>query len=215
MSRPTLRIREWSTVSPASPADGALLRGLRLTAADHELLAELEGRSSIRLTELRSGLGVSVGPHIGSVSLSSLRIVIMPKIGIDSLMRMVEYAFNLSDLNVMRTPTTFATGHDGLIDLLGVSLLREVERIARGGLLPDYQARTEDLATLRGRLDLRHIATHPRQSTLRPHRRPPDQSSRCLGPAVRIEGHAVARPPPGARASSRPLLLRHDARRPR
>ena len=165
--RPTLRIREWSSLSPDSAGDGALLRGLTLTAADQELLAELEGRSSLRFTELRAGLAVSVGPHIGTVSLSSLRIVIMPKIRIDNLMRLVAYAFDLSDLTVTKTRTAYDTADEGLIDLLGVSLLRAVERIARGGLLPDYQTRNEDLATPRGRLDMRHIGTHPRRATLR------------------------------------------------
>lgn len=166
-ARPTIRIREWSTLSPDATGDGALLRGLRLTAADQELLAELEGRSSLRFTELRSGLALSVGPHIGTVSLSGLRIVIMPKIRIDNLMRLVAYAFDLSDLTVTQTRTVYDTANEGLIDLLGVSLLRAVERIARGGLLPDYQTRNEDLATPRGRLDMRHIATHPRRATLR------------------------------------------------
>lgn len=166
-ARPTIRIREWSTLSPDATGDGALLRGLRLTAADQELLAELEGRSSLRFTELRSGLALSVGPHIGTVSLSGLRIVIMPKIRIDNLMRLVAYAFDLSDLTVTQTRTAYDTADEGLIDLLGVSLLRAVERIARGGLLPDYQSRNEDLATPRGRLDMRHIATHPRRATLR------------------------------------------------
>ena len=164
---PVLHVREWSTTSPETPGGGALLRGLRLTEADLELLAELDGHSSLKCTELRSGLSVTVGPHIGTVSLSGLRIVITPKIRIDNLMRMVEYAFDLSDLLVTKTRTTYGSAEHGLIDLLGLSLLRAVERIARGGLLPNYQSRNEDLATPRGRLDLRHIGTHPRRATLR------------------------------------------------
>ena len=167
MNLPTLRIHEWSSVDPGSTDNGALLAGVRLSAADRELLAELDARSTLRITELRSGLAVSVGPHVGTVSLSGLRIVIMPKIRIDNLMRLVAYAFDLSDLTVSGTQTDYVSADEGLIDLLGVSLLRAVERIARGGLLPDYQSRSEDLATPRGRLDMRHIATHPRRSTLR------------------------------------------------
>ncbi len=167
MTRPTIRIREWSKLGPEATGDGALLRGLRLTAEDQDLLAELEGRSSLRFTELREGLSISVGPHIGTVSLTGLRIVIMPKIRIDNLMRLVAYAFDLSDLTVTETRTQYAAGGEGLIDLLGVSLLRSVERVARGGLLPDYQSKAEDLATPRGRLDMRHIATHSRCATLR------------------------------------------------
>ncbi len=166
-SLPVLHVREWSTTTPDTPGVGGLLRGLRLSAADRQLVSELEGRASLRLTELRSGLAISVGPHIGTVSLSGLRLVIMPKLRIENLMRMVAYAFDLSDLLVTETQTTYATAEHGLIDLLGLSLLRAVERIARGGMLPDYQSRNEDLATPRGRLDMRHIATHPRRATLR------------------------------------------------
>lgn len=164
---PVLQVREWSTTTPDTLGGGALLRDVRLSAADRELIAELEGRASLRFTELRSGLSVSVGPHIGTVNLSSLRLVIMPKLRLDNLMRMVAYAFDLSDLLVTETRTTYATAEHGLIDLLGVSLLRAVERIVRGGLLPTYQPRNEDLATPRGRLDLRYIATRPRRATLR------------------------------------------------
>jgi len=96
-SRPTLHIREWSATTPDTPLAGALLPGVRLTDADRALIGELEGRTSLRFTELRSGLAVSVGPHIGTVTLTGLRIVIMPKLRIDHLMRMVAYAFDLSD----------------------------------------------------------------------------------------------------------------------
>lgn len=164
---PSVQIGEWSTITPDSPVVGSVLRGALLSAADRELLAELEGRVSLRITELRTGLAISVGPHIGTLNLSCLRLVVMPKIRIDNLMRMVAYAFELSDLVVTETRSTYTTAEHGLIDLLGLSLLRSVERIARGGLLPDYQSRSDDLATPRGRLDMRHISTHPRQATLR------------------------------------------------
>ena len=162
-----LRVREWSTTTPDTPGSGPLLRDVRLSAADRDLIAELEGRASLRFTELRTGLSISVGPDIGTVNLSALRLVILPKLRVDNLMRMVAYAFDLSDLLVTETRTTYESAAHGLVDLLGVSLLRAVERIVRGGLLPTYQSRNEDLTTPRGRLDLRYIATHPRGGALR------------------------------------------------
>jgi 5-methylcytosine-specific restriction enzyme subunit McrC len=167
ISPPVLHVREWSSTTPDSPGAGAVLRDVRLSAADRALVGELEGRVSLRVTELRSGLSISVGPHIGTVNLSSMRLVILPKLRLDNLMRMVAYAFDLSDLLVTETRTTYGAAEHGLIDLLGVSLLRALEGIARGGLLPTYQSRSEDLATPRGRLDMRHIATHPHRAALR------------------------------------------------
>jgi 5-methylcytosine-specific restriction enzyme subunit McrC len=164
---PVLKVREWSTTTPDTSGGGALLRDVQLSRADRALIAELDGRASLRFTELRSGLSVSVGPHVGTVNLTSIRLVILPKLRLDNLMRMVAYAFDLSDLLITETRTTYESADHGLIDLLGISLLRAVERIVRGGLLSTYQSRNEDLSTPRGRLDLRHIATHPRRATLR------------------------------------------------
>ena len=42
MNRPTIRIREWSKVVPASSGDGAVLRGLRLTDEDRDLRKQLQ-----------------------------------------------------------------------------------------------------------------------------------------------------------------------------
>ncbi|MCL2824791.1 MAG: McrC family protein, partial [Polyangiaceae bacterium] len=168
MTEPTvLRIREWSTTTPDTVGSGEILRNVQLSDGDRELIRELESRSSLRFTELRSGLAVSVGQHIGTVGLSSLRIVIMPKMRIRNLMRMVEYAFDLRDMRLTEAQTTYEAAEHGLVDLLGLALLRSVEHVARGGLLSTYQVRHEDLSTPRGRLDMRYIATHPRGATLR------------------------------------------------
>jgi len=166
-SRPVVRVREWSETTPDTPGVGAHLRGVRLTVDDRELLAGLEGRARVRVTELRSGLAISTASHVGAVTLSGLRLVIVPKMRIEHLMRMVAYAFDLSDLVVTEAHNSYTAGEQGLVDLLGVSLLRAVERIARGGLLPMYQSRWEDLATPRGRLDMRHIAARPPRAILR------------------------------------------------
>jgi len=166
-ARPVLQIREWSTTTPDHPTDGALLRGLQLTPADRELLDEIGKVSSLKITELRDGISVAVDQHVGTLTLSGVRIVVLPKIRIDNLMSMVFYAFDLSDLALSSTPSTYEASKHGLVDLLGISLLHSVERIARGGLLAVYQSRSDDLPSPRGRIDIRHAATHPRQATLR------------------------------------------------
>lgn len=164
---PTLRIREWSAHDPSSSDTGNMLRGLTLSDADRGLLSELQNQSLIRYMELKNGLAISVGPHIGTITLSELRVVVMPKIRIKNLMRMVAFAFDLSDLVVSESKSEFAPADHGLIDLLGLSLLHSVGKLVRGGLLPAYCMQSEDLTTLRGRLDMGHIATHPRTSTIR------------------------------------------------
>ncbi len=152
---PVLRIREWSRIGPE---DTSVLRNLSLNEADRRLLADLAGHSSLRVEELRRGLRIEIGPHIGSVSLSALRLVILPNLRLDRLMAMVAYAFELSDLVLIPGINRYTAADTGLVDLLGLALLHELRRLARGGLLCDYQETKAELASVRGRIDLRHAA---------------------------------------------------------
>lgn len=162
---PTILIREWHSITPSDDEHGDVLRGLPLTDDDRELLAEL--KDGIEVSEVRNGIAITTKSYIGTVTLSSVCIVVMPKMPIENLMRMVAYAFDLSDIRVAESPTRFEHGTTGIVDLLGFMLLQAVSHLVRGGLLPNYEERNEDLPTLRGRLDMRHIATHPRRATLR------------------------------------------------
>jgi 5-methylcytosine-specific restriction enzyme subunit McrC len=67
------------------------------------------------------------------------------------------------DLVIIETRTTYESAEHGLIDLLGVSLLRAVQRIWVAGCCRPISRVTRP----RGGLDLRHIATRPRRATLR------------------------------------------------
>ena len=161
-----LRLQEWSEVDPGTAGQGAVLRGLELSERDRAFLRQFSGTSSLAVTELREGLAVSVGPHIGTVELSTLRIVVVPKIGVSQVMKLVAYAFGLSDLSLAERQTRLTSDEEGLTDVLGEALLRAVERLVRGGLLPQYQARQGELATPRGRIDMRAVACRPPSATL-------------------------------------------------
>jgi len=80
---------------------------------------------------------------------------------------MVAYAFDLEDLHITDTRTTYTQSEHGLIDLLGIALHKAVRKIARNGLQHTYRPTTEDLSTPRGRMDFYHIATHAPSQTLR------------------------------------------------
>ena len=85
---PTVTLREWRSLGPNDPG-GELLRGLRLTKQDKELVRELEANSSLSFTELRDGLSIQVKQHVGTVRLSKLRIVIRPKLRIEHVMKLI------------------------------------------------------------------------------------------------------------------------------
>ena len=164
MEPPRLILHEWSRITPT---ESALLRNLQLTSADRELLDELTRHTSLRVEELRQGLRIVIGPHIGTVTLSCLRLVVLPKLPLETLLAMVGYAFSLSELFLTRTSSDYAATDQGFADLLGLALLQEVKRIARGGLLLRYQDICQELASPRGRIDLRHAAVRPKLAALR------------------------------------------------
>ncbi len=165
MTPPTLRLREWTCRGPTDP-DARILHGRQLTDADRRVLGDLKG-TSLAVEELRAGLRVTTGAHVGTVTFTDFRIVVLPKIGLRNLMRMVGFAFELDDLRLSESSSRYALGADGLVDLLGLSLLHAVERLVRGGLLPRYETRLDDLPSPRGRIDILHAATHPRRGRLR------------------------------------------------
>ena len=165
MTLPTLRLREWTCRAPTD-LDAKVLRGRQLSDADRRVLEELKG-TSLEVDELRAGLRVTTGAHVGTVTLADFRIVVLPKIGLRNLMRMVAFAFELDDLRLSETTSNYAVGAEGLVDLLGLSLLHAVERLVRGGLLPRYEQRIDDLASPRGRIEILHAATHPGRARLR------------------------------------------------
>lgn len=151
MSRapPLLEVTEWSRTGPEQ---APLLRGLGLTAADRRLLAALAQRASLRVEELRRGLRVEVGPHVGSVSLSALRIDVRPKLDLGTVLAMAAYAFRLRDLALAGRGGRHPAAARGFVDLLGLALLEQARRLARGGLLQLYREREGDLAAPRGRI---------------------------------------------------------------
>jgi 5-methylcytosine-specific restriction enzyme subunit McrC len=159
-------LSEWSKVSPSRTGPGQVLYHLRLNENDLKICEEL-GRTSLRLTELREGLGVAVGQHVGTVNLSGVRISIRPKLEFRKLMAMVAYAFELRDFTLSDALADYTTDSHGLADLLGLALLRAVERLTRGGLLPTYLFQDEELSTPRGRIDIRTLATSPPQAKVR------------------------------------------------
>lgn len=146
---PTLTFSEWSSVTPD---DSEVLRHCGLNQADRSLLAEIHQKTSLRVEELPQGLRVTVGPHVGTVSLSQLRLVIMPKLRLNALMAMVAYAFEVSDGLLTSGQSEDLTSQYGLIDLLGFALLKAAQRLSRHGLVRHYQERCEELSSPRGRI---------------------------------------------------------------
>lgn len=112
----------------------------------------LARRTSVRIEALPQGLRIAVGPHVGTVTLSQLRLVIEPKLRLDALMTMIAYAFELTDCALTPSYSRLLPAPTGLTDLLGVALLEALAHIRRQGLVQRYQDRHQALSSPRGRI---------------------------------------------------------------
>lgn len=169
MSDPaTIRLHEWSTVGPDDPVQGRHLRSLRLDdERDRMLVEELRARGQLYVEALRSGWRLRSRSSVGTITLGGTRVVILPKIPIEHLVRLLAAAFDLSALTLTDAECQQAVEVGGLADLLGLALLQSTERIARGGLIQNYEPRVEVLGSPRGRIDMNWAARNPRRRRLR------------------------------------------------
>lgn len=154
-------LSEWSSIDWREEPG---LKGLELNDQDRRLLDELnrENKDSINVLELRQGLSISTKQYIGTVTLTCCRIVVKPKINIDNLTRLLTYALDIGHLVLPKSDSYYEKSIDfGLIDILGVTLLREVNSIQRAGITRKYVEKHETLSSPKGRIDMSYLARTP------------------------------------------------------
>jgi len=98
---------------------------------------------------------------VGYIPLSpELRIALRPKVPIQRLFGMMEYAYGQKTFQILegRYP---AETLDEAYERLAEVLARRVLRRARDGLVRAYVSQTEELAVVRGSLNVRRMATRP------------------------------------------------------
>jgi 5-methylcytosine-specific restriction endonuclease McrBC regulatory subunit McrC len=160
---PTLTLSEWTSVTPD---ETNVLRHCILNQKDRSLLAEIHKNTSLRIDELSQGLKISVGPHVGTVTLSQLHLIITPKLRLDTLLGMVAYAFEISHGLLTPGQSSDFNAEHGLTDLLGFALLKAVQRLNRYGLIPRYQEQCKELRSPRGRILMVPHTLQKNRSTL-------------------------------------------------
>ncbi len=149
-----VRLREWQVCGPDTPP----LRGMDLgTTATRDLARRLTEQSVLDVEELREGLRIGARAHVGRVQLGDLVVTVEPKIGTSELLALLRYAYRLRDLRLF-DGADFAHTGQLLQDLLAAQLLAEVTELVDRGLAKKYVARSEDLASPRGRLDFSALA---------------------------------------------------------
>ena len=152
----TLDLVEWGAAS-AGTGEHPQLDGLFLDEPQlAEALRRFPSSNHLRLGECRHGLVVRAQQHVGVLRLGPLQVRIRPKMETGALWSAVTYALGLEGIR-HQAPTDLAASGD-FVDLLGLALLREAERLWRTGIQRGYVETTEWRSTVRGRPDLTTLA---------------------------------------------------------
>jgi len=118
---------------------------------------ELTRSGRLVVRELARGLEISSTSWVGRVRLGTLEITIAPKVGGQTLLRLLRYAYGLRDLSLLER-ADYAMVDSLLVDLLVAQLHAEVREIVARGLTRRYLPVRETLQSPRGRIDMLCLA---------------------------------------------------------
>lgn len=138
----------------------------QLTAEEQELAAQFTEGRELEILQLAEGLRIRTSAFVGRVQIGKLTINVSPKIPGPRLIRLLRYAYDLSDLR--RTDSVqHEVADGGFRDLLAWQLSSEARRLTARGLRREYRAVEAMLSSPRGRLRVDKLArTLPGSTTL-------------------------------------------------
>lgn len=151
----TIELAEWQTLTPATEK---LLAGASFDGqpAARHLAQQITEQGRLAVYELRHGIELHSTSYVGTILLGDLRVNITPKLDFDVLRTLFRYAYQLRDLHQFDQTTHF-TAPATFQDLLIQQLVAEVANLLSRGIHRQYQAVTEPLGALRGRIDLQQV----------------------------------------------------------
>lgn len=178
-------LREWESVGPDTVDSDRGLHGFSFDDPAHRKIAkELTRSGRLRFLELRNGLQIEARAHVGRVQIGRLTVTVVPKIAPTSLLTLFRYAHGLRDLSRHHVASYSTTG---LVfqDLVIAQLHSEVQILLDRGIARTYQARHEELASPRGKIDFARLAVRgDRGSACLPCRHYPRLSDHLLNRVV-------------------------------
>lgn len=149
-------LAEWES---RSPTDCPALAGLSLEAT-HEArrVAEALSRSGmLDIVEAWDGIHLTASSYVGSLRLGDLRVLIRPKIAMNSVLSLLRYACGYRALDHL--PESEASlSLLGLEDLIVAQLIAEVAELVGRGLRRSYVRAAGYLESPQGRIDVQRIA---------------------------------------------------------
>lgn len=154
-----INLREWQN---------EFIPGLELESEhERELASLLSEKEIVKLIELKDGLSITTNSFVGSIYIGDIHLNIMPKIQGMDLVTLMNYAYQLKDLNMLNE-SSFNLQSFTFLDIFIYQLYMYSEELFNKGLHRDYIRNEEDLASPKGRLDFNKIAKnyHLKKATL-------------------------------------------------
>lgn len=129
------------------------------TKEQRELARLLTDNDIVNIMELKDGLSITANSFVGSVSLGSIHLNIMPKIQGTDLLTLMNYAYGLKDLTIIRQ-ADFSLQSFTFADILIYQLYIHTEDLLSRGFHRGYIKKEEERASPKGRIDFNKIARH-------------------------------------------------------
>jgi 5-methylcytosine-specific restriction enzyme subunit McrC len=138
----SILIPEWGTQGVACSLD----------PAESRLAEALTKSGRMQVLELAHGLEIHTTSYVGRISLGKFTVTIHPKISGVPLLSLFRYAYGLRNLDLYGD-VDFAWSDWSFQDLLVHQLIAEVSELLERGIHREYERRSADLASPRGRID--------------------------------------------------------------
>jgi 5-methylcytosine-specific restriction enzyme subunit McrC len=127
--------------------------------AVQHIVQSLSQSGKLFLEERRKGTVVRATSFVGRVTLGTAEITVQPKIQGMPLMRLLQYAYRLHQLNCLDA-TEFGVASSSFLDLVIAQFVAETEELTRRGLRREYVRCEAWLASPRGKIDIQRFARH-------------------------------------------------------
>ncbi|UWG95941.1 McrC family protein [Dehalobacter sp. DCM] len=124
---------------------------------DRKVAQKLAESGILEILEMRSGILIKSNSYVGRVSLGNLHIQIIPKLHGMPLITLLQYTYGIRNLKLLHY-AGFKIDHLNFFDLLIYTLYSYAEDLFNRGLIKGYTGFEKELACVKGRIDISHIA---------------------------------------------------------
>jgi len=150
-----IELVEWESCAP-EPDTPLCGRFLAEDPGIRRLAGQLSTAGMLDMVELPQGLSLRAKSFVGRVSLGDLQITIRPKIPVECLLRLFQYAYGLRHLKLFSL-VGYSAAPQTFQDLLIHQLAAEASELLSRGLHRRYVRRHQQLSSPRGRIDIPQI----------------------------------------------------------